>query len=139
MDKLLNIDSLRRILKKYRVPKSDYVLPPDTETFWESAILRILSDGGYKVSFEERGDEYDVRLFDNENDACRYFLQEFFPEVAEKTWNEPTGVPGEKTQSGDEYGFGETRKKPPIRALVYSSAEYFGKPAGTHYHAKKPG
>lgn len=70
MEYLINVNSLKEKLESRKVPKSYYKIG----SYGEEALC-ILSENGKWVVFEgEHGRRYNVHLFENECDACLYFL-----------------------------------------------------------------
>lgn len=70
MDEKMDLDVLRLILRKSKVPTSAYAIG-----FAKDDALCIAQKGNSWVVFSvNRGNYYGVHIFDNEDDACRFFL-----------------------------------------------------------------
>ena len=81
----MNINELAKILNNENVPKSEYVIPPDTVNFGETAtIIQKISESKWKVFVEDRTDIYDVSYHNSEDSACRQFLKSSYPSIYDK-------------------------------------------------------
>ena len=71
MGYLLDIESLKEILNNMRAPESYYNIGS-----YKEGALCIVSENGNWIVFEgERGQRYNLKTFDNECDACLYFME----------------------------------------------------------------
>lgn len=75
----MNVTELRGELEKAKVPKRWYSINGDLCS--DTYILRQVYDKWECYYFDEKGNVNDYHLFNDENDACIYFLDELKNEM----------------------------------------------------------
>lgn len=73
----MKIIDLGEILKNYKIPKDEYVLNTSDFPFSECAVVIRKKKAGYEVYVSERNIKSQLKLFTDEDAACRYFLSMF--------------------------------------------------------------
>lgn len=66
----MNKQELIEQLKKENVPESYYSF---SEKNWGDVYVLLQEKEYWEVYYTERGNKYDIKHFDNEEEACEYF------------------------------------------------------------------
>ena len=71
MEYLINLNSLRERLEQLKVPKSYYRIG----SYGEEALCIVFENNQWIVFEGEHGQRYNVHFFDQESEACLYFVE----------------------------------------------------------------
>lgn len=79
-----NTQELKIFLEKAKVDKDYYSIYPDENFYFDTVCYICLKNKIWEIGTFERGLHHHVKQFSIEADACRAFLEEFYPEVLSK-------------------------------------------------------
>ena len=78
----MNINDLKKNLKKANIKNSAYTLhgglPHDKH------VLNLSANGLWEVYYSERGGKFEERVFESEDEACRFFLNRILSDSTAK-------------------------------------------------------
>lgn len=67
----MNLKILKNELDKLNIPQNAYCL---TGGLPNESYCIALNNNNWEVYYSERGNKFDLKLFENESSACEYFL-----------------------------------------------------------------
>lgn len=80
MKKTYNISLLKEAMAKLNVHPSGYSL--NNDNFWVETVNYIKQVGDrWEIGVFDKGNDYDVRRYDTEEEACYAFLEDFYPQA----------------------------------------------------------